>query len=52
MEERTDIRHTDQREATIAPGMEMDELEEEATPEEIRKGDYTPVTKLIRDFVE
>jgi hypothetical protein len=38
-------------EPTIAPGMEMDALDEEATPEEVKNNDYTPVTKLYRDWV-
>lgn len=36
---------------TIAPSMEMDELEISATEEEVRKGDYTPVTKLVLDRI-
>jgi hypothetical protein len=39
------------QEPTIAPGMEMDELDEEATPEEIRNNDYTEVTQLYRDWI-
>jgi len=38
-------------EPSIAPGLEMDELEEEATEEEVAKGDYTSVTKLVVDRV-
>lgn len=38
-----------QDQPTIAPGMEIDELEEEATEEEIANGDYTEVTSLIID---
>ncbi|MEW9671352.1 hypothetical protein [Ammoniphilus sp. 3BR4] len=34
---------------TIAPGMDIDELEEDATEEEVAQGDYTPVTKLFLD---
>lgn len=34
---------------TIAPGMDIDELEEDATEEEVSQGDYTPVTKLFLD---
>ncbi|MDQ0340485.1 hypothetical protein J2S00_003300 [Caldalkalibacillus uzonensis] len=34
---------------TIAPSMEMDELEEEASPEDIKRGNYTRVTKLDVD---
>jgi hypothetical protein len=36
----------------IAPGLEMDELDEPATEEEIARGDYTPVTKLFIDRVD
>jgi hypothetical protein len=36
---------------TIAPSMEMDELEKSATEEEIKDGDYTPVTKLVIDRI-
>jgi hypothetical protein len=36
----------------IAVGLEMDELEAEATTEEVNKGDFTPVTKLVIDRVE
>jgi hypothetical protein len=36
----------------IAVGLEMDELEAEATSEEVSKGDFTPVTKLVIDRVE
>lgn len=39
-------------EPTIAPSMEMDELDEKATEEEIRNNNYTPVTKLFIDRVE
>lgn len=34
---------------TIAPSMEMDELEVEASPREIKKGESTSVTKLVID---
>ncbi len=37
---------------TIAPGMEMDELDEPATEEEIKRHDYTSVTKLFIDRLE
>jgi hypothetical protein len=37
-------------EPTVAPGMNMhDELEEKATDEEVRKDDYTSVTRLFLD---
>lgn len=36
---------------TIASGLEMDELEEDATSEEIRNEDSTSVTKLFRDRI-
>jgi hypothetical protein len=45
--EEGDVRQgTPDHEPTIAPSMEMDELDEEATEEEIKKGDSTRVTKL------
>ncbi len=50
MEKRSDNRKPE-HEPTIAPGMEMDELEEKATPEEIEKNDYTPVTQLYRGWI-
>jgi hypothetical protein len=37
------------QEPTIAPGLEMDELDENASEGEIEKGDFTPVTKLYLD---
>lgn len=36
-------------EPKIAPGMEMDELDRNATEEEVARGDYTEVTSLIID---
>ncbi|WP_164985294.1 hypothetical protein [Ammoniphilus sp. CFH 90114] len=36
-------------EPTIAPGLDIDELEEDATDEEVAEGDYTSVTKLFLD---
>lgn len=33
----------------FAPGMELDNLKEKATPEEIERGDSTSVTNLILD---
>lgn len=37
---------------TVAPGMEMDELDTPATDEEVNRKDYTSVTKLFIDRVE
>lgn len=34
-------------EPSIAPSMEMDELEVDASAEEVKKGNSTPVTKLV-----
>lgn len=34
---------------SFAPGMELDNLKEKATPEEIERGDSTSVTNLILD---
>ncbi|CAJ1001899.1 hypothetical protein QO009_000762 [Brevibacillus aydinogluensis] len=54
MDKRTDERkpNPDQKhEPTIAPGMEMDELEEKATEEEIKNGDSTSVTTLYLDRI-
>ncbi|TCS81062.1 hypothetical protein [Tepidibacillus fermentans] len=42
-------RTNNNKKPTIAPSIEMDDLEKDATPEEIEKGDYTPVTKLVID---
>jgi len=39
-------------EPTIAPGLEMDELDEKATEKEIETNDYTSVTKLFIDRIE
>ncbi|CAM3394241.1 hypothetical protein [Marinicrinis lubricantis] len=40
----------DTTEPTIAPGMNMhDPLEEKASKQEIKKGDYTEVTRLSLD---
>ena len=36
-------------EPTIAPGMEMDELKKDATPEDIKNGNVTQVTRLVLD---
>lgn len=39
-----------EREPTMAPGMNTsDPLEEKASEEDIRKGDYTEVTRLFLD---
>ena len=35
--------------AAIAPGIEMDELKEDAEQEEIEQGNSTPVTRLVLD---
>ncbi|GIP35039.1 hypothetical protein [Paenibacillus sp. J2TS4] len=35
-----------EHEPTVAPGLEIIELDENATEEEIKSGDYTPVTSL------
>ncbi|HJV46028.1 MAG TPA: hypothetical protein VJ824_09940 [Bacillota bacterium] len=37
--------------ATMAPSMEMDELEKSASKQEVKQGDYTQVTKLVIDRV-
>ncbi len=37
---------------TIAVSMEMDELDEKATPAEIKRGESTRVTKLVKDDVD
>jgi hypothetical protein len=34
---------------TVAPSMEMDELEVDASSEDIKEGDSTSVTKLVID---
>jgi len=44
-------KRTEANEPTIAPGMEMDELDQNATPEEVKNNDYTPVTHLYRDWI-
>ncbi|MBP1935056.1 hypothetical protein [Ammoniphilus resinae] len=40
-----------QQDPTIAPGLEMDELDKSASSEEVEKGDFTEVTKLVIDRV-
>ena len=46
----TDKSQSNRNEPTIAPGMNMhDPLEEQATEEEIEKGDVTSVTRLYLD---
>ena len=37
------------KQPNIAAGMEMDQLKEDATKEEIARGDSTPVTRLVLD---
>jgi hypothetical protein len=37
---------------TLAPGMEMDELDQPATDKEIARNDYTSVTRLFIDRTE
>lgn len=44
--------HKTAHKPTIAPGMEMDELDEPATEEEIEQHDSTSVTQLIIDRTE
>lgn len=52
MKKRETKKQTSEKPApTIAPGMENDELDANATPEEIEKDDYTLVTKLYRDWI-
>jgi hypothetical protein len=50
MDNRTDERKPT-HEPTIAPGMEMDALEEEATEEEMENNNSTSVTKLYLDRI-
>lgn len=45
-------KRTSQHEPTIAPSMEMDELDTPATDEEVERKDSTSVTKLFIDRVE
>ncbi|WP_164553322.1 hypothetical protein [Brevibacillus marinus] len=52
MAQQSEHEQVKKKEPTVAPGMEMDELDRSATPEEIRKGESTSVTKLYRDFVD
>jgi hypothetical protein len=42
-------RKNQDQEPSVAPSMEMDELEVEASPKEVKKGDSTSVTKLVID---
>lgn len=44
----TNRRHS-KHEPTIAPSLEMDDLERDASEEDIRNNNYTPVTKLVID---
>jgi hypothetical protein len=43
-------KHED-KQATVAPGMEMDELEVSANQKDVEEDDYTRVTKLVIDRV-
>ncbi|MDP4084154.1 MAG: hypothetical protein Q8934_06010 [Bacillota bacterium] len=44
---------TNDNEPTLAPGMDdQEELEQNATEEEVEKGDYTSVTTLSYDEVD
>ncbi|MBS4208910.1 hypothetical protein [Bacillus sp. FJAT-50079] len=46
-------KHFKKEEATVAPGMnDQEELDESATEEEIRKGEYTSVTTMSWDEVD
>lgn len=36
----------------FAPGLEGDEVDLEATPEEVRRGEYTPTTKAYLDRLD
>lgn len=43
-------RRNDEDEPSVAPGMDRNEmLREEATEEEVKRGDYTEVTQFIID---
>lgn len=43
-------KRNDEEEPTVAPGMDSPEmLREEATEEEVERGDYTEVTQFIID---
>lgn len=43
-------KHNGEEEPTVAPGMDRQEmLREEATEEEVKRGDYTEVTQFIID---
>jgi len=42
---------TEQHDPTIAAGIENDALDVNATPEEIERGDSTPVTRLAIDWL-
>ncbi|XJZ28972.1 hypothetical protein ACF5W4_09390 [Bacillota bacterium Lsc_1132] len=46
-------KETEQKEHMLAPGMNLDqELEEHASEDEIKKGEYTSVTTLSYDEVD
>jgi hypothetical protein len=48
--EKTRLKTRDSKQTpTIAPSMEMDELEVDASPKEIKDGESTTVTKLVID---
>jgi len=51
MSKRSESKKSQQQEPTIAPGLEMDELEYSASSEEVEKGDFTEVTQLVIDRV-
>ena len=51
MSRRKEKRPSQQQEPTIAPGLEMDELEYSASSKEVEKGDFTEVTQLVIDRV-
>lgn len=44
--------HQQEQDPTIAPSMEMDELEVDASSDEIKKEESTSVTKLVIDRFE
>jgi|GEM_PF-6369346 len=52
MPKRTGQSADKEKEPIVAPGIEMDALEQSATPEEVRQRESTPVTKLFIDRVE
>lgn len=42
----------EKEEPRYAPGLERDELDLEATPKEVKRGDYTKTTKLFLDRLD